>query len=157
MGLDMYLTARKYVQEWGHHFKDGVIPEDSPANTARKVLNLPFPLTYVEMRAAYWRKANAIHRWFVENVQNGQDDCGKHFVSTEQLKTLLQLCKDVRAQPDRAPELLPTKIGFFFGPTEYGEYYFEDIANTIERLENVINVIEAAEPDYVNFYYYSSW
>ena len=24
----------------------------------------------------YWRKANAIHGWFVRNVQNGKDDCG---------------------------------------------------------------------------------
>ena len=23
----------------------------------------------------YWRKANYIHNWFVENIQNGSDDC----------------------------------------------------------------------------------
>jgi hypothetical protein len=25
----------------------------------------------------YWRKANAIHRWFVEHVQDGNDDLAR--------------------------------------------------------------------------------
>lgn len=28
--------------------------------------------------AIYWRKFNAVHRWFVNNVQGGKDDCGIH-------------------------------------------------------------------------------
>lgn len=44
----------------------------------------------------YWRKANAIHNWFVENVQNGVDDCGEYEVSKSDLKELLSLCKEVK-------------------------------------------------------------
>lgn len=41
---------------------------------------------------AYWRKANAIHRWFVDNVQNGTDDCHIHNECTQEiLKELLTL------------------------------------------------------------------
>jgi hypothetical protein len=43
----------------------------------------------------YWRKANAIHAWFVKNVQNGVDDCGDYPVSPKKLKTLLDLCEQV--------------------------------------------------------------
>ena len=41
----------------------------------------------------YWRKANAIHKWFVENVQEGVDDCGEYEVTVEQLTELRDLCK----------------------------------------------------------------
>ena len=43
----------------------------------------------------YWRKANAIHNWFVQNVQNGEDNCAEYPVSKEQLQELLQTCVKV--------------------------------------------------------------
>lgn len=42
-----------------------------------------------------WRKANQIHQWFVNNVQDGNDDCGTYEVGEEQLLTLLNICKEV--------------------------------------------------------------
>jgi hypothetical protein len=45
---------------------------------------------------AYWRKANHIHSWFVVNVQHGIDDHCSHEVRLDQLKTLLEICKDVK-------------------------------------------------------------
>lgn len=41
----------------------------------------------------YWRKANQIHKWFVDNVQNGEDDCGVYPVTFDQLTALLSLCQ----------------------------------------------------------------
>ena len=50
----------------------------------------------IMQEAAYWRKANAIHQWFVDNVQNGIDDCGYHREVTEDdLENLLDICKTV--------------------------------------------------------------
>lgn len=43
----------------------------------------------------YWRKANQIHNWFVENVQNGVDDCERYEVSEDDLQKLLTICKKV--------------------------------------------------------------
>lgn len=45
--------------------------------------------------AIQWRKANAIHRWFVDNVQDGKDDCGIYEVDVEQLCKLHDTCKAV--------------------------------------------------------------
>ena len=53
-----------------------------------------------------------------------------------------------------AEELLPSSSGFFFGSTEYDEYYIEDIKETI----NIINkVLETTDFDTQMLYYVSSW
>lgn len=44
---------------------------------------------------AYWRKSNMIHKWFVENVQEGDDDCGYYEVSKEKLLELIHKCENV--------------------------------------------------------------
>ena len=86
---------------------------------------------------AYWRKANQIHNWFVENIQEGKDDCGTYQVSGRKLKELVNLCKEVLQNFKQAEELLPTREGFFFGSTAYDEDYYEDLHNTIEQLKDI--------------------
>lgn len=47
-------------------------------------------------QVGYWRKANEIHNWFVENVQDGEDDCDYHNECTREiLEDLLHTCKIV--------------------------------------------------------------
>lgn len=75
MGLDMYLNGKKYVQDWPHEHEDGVIPETTEAKKVQKVCGLTLPVTYIYVKVGYWRKANAVHKWFVENVQDGVDEC----------------------------------------------------------------------------------
>ena len=53
------------------------------------------PVKYVDYEAGYWRKANQIHSWFVQNVQNGEDDCGNYYVELDKLKELYELVKTV--------------------------------------------------------------
>lgn len=57
----------------------------------------PERVSLITEDVAYWRKASAIHRWFVENVQDGVDDCGSYLVEVEQLKQLVDTCKQVLA------------------------------------------------------------
>ena len=49
----------------------------------------PERVIYIEEEIAYWRKANAIHAWFVENCQDGRDECQTAYVSRDQLEDLL--------------------------------------------------------------------
>ena len=44
---------------------------------------------------AYWRKANAIHKWFVDNVQKGNDNCEEYRVTRRNLLDLCDLVSDV--------------------------------------------------------------
>lgn len=72
--------------------------------------------------AIYWRKANAIHKWFVENVQYGEDDCGTYEVSVEQLVELRDTCKKVL----EASELVD---GYVFGGQQYKDGEWSTIRN----------------------------
>ena len=54
-----------------------------------------------------------------------------------------------------AEKLLPTSSGFFFGQTDYDEYYMEDIKRTIKMLEEEL-AIEYGR-DQPEYYYRSSW
>ena len=149
MGLDMYLSKKTYVQYWEHNgdnnYEVTVTKAGKPASIdGRKV-------KYVIEDAGYWRKQNNIHRWFVDNVQKGIDDCGEYYVEREKLKELLALCKAVKNQPAAAEAILPTVSGFFFGGTEYDEWYYDGIDNTIQILN------EALADENGEYYYSSSW
>jgi hypothetical protein len=149
MGLDMYLDKRTYVKYWEHNGDDNyevkVTKKNEPTN-----IN-PKKVKYIIEEAGYWRKANQIHRWFVENVQDGVDNCGDYYVERNQLQALLDLCKIVQKDHSKAEELLPSASGFFFGGTDYDEWYYNDIENTISILE------DALEDENGEYYYTSSW
>ena len=54
------------------------------------------PWTGIMTEAGYWRKANQIHNWFVENIQDGEDDCSYHReVTKEDLEELMDICHEV--------------------------------------------------------------
>lgn len=89
-------------------------------------------------QVAYWRKANQIHNWFVEHVQGGEDEGNEFEVSKEQLEQLLFMTNSALNLPELAGNFLPTKDGFFFGSTNYDEYYFDDLKLTKEVMERVL-------------------
>lgn len=101
----------------------------------------------------YWRKANAIHKWFVDTIQGGLDECEPHAVSAGELTELKTACALVLENRELADELLPTESGFFFGSTEYDEWYYENLVRTLNQLEDIL--AEASEDEV--FVYQSSW
>ena len=156
MGLDMYLEKRNYVKPWEHkgddNFKVTVSQHGEPVSHIK-----PKRVSYVNEEVGYWRKANHIHNWFVENVQEGKDNCGDYWVSKEDLEKLLDLCKQIIEDPSKAEELLPTRSGFFFGGTEYDEYYMNSIEHTINILEEVLSEVDERGYLHGEIYYSSSW
>ena len=134
-------------------------------------------------RIAYWRKANAIHNWFINNCsENGEDNCQEIYVNREKLEELLKTVnlvlkssklvkgrvyngtrhengKTIKIYEDGlvmdkteiAKELLPTQEGFFFGDTDYDEYYYRDLLDTKEMLEKILKEVDG------DFYYQASW
>ena len=155
MGLDMYLYKKSYVQNWDH-----MTPDEKHQITVKKNKKAvkPARITYITEQVGYWRKANAIHKWFVENVQGGRDECQESYVSEEQLLELKSLCEQVLADTSLAHELLPSASGFFFGSTEYGEYYFEDVKNTVKIIDEILKEKEPGQ-DYLpsDILYHASW
>lgn len=161
MGLDMYLSARKYVQRKDlntmrdtHEFNSLV----SVTDTRDLVESDGYSGATVEIPVAYWRKANWIHYWFVNNVQQGMDDCKDYHVPKEKLVELQAVITEVLANPDKSRIKLPALDGFFFGDTNiYNEdgtldnYYKETLEYTLERLNKIVN------QDNLDVYYTSSW
>lgn len=170
MGLDMYLKKHRYfsslhrVEEDGRpkykRFKSGTVTITRTTEDDKEIKEV-FPIENpdeslsLEMTVLYWRKANAIHKWFVDNIQDGEDNCDEYSVDVTQLEELLKLCKKVKDNPKDAPELLPTCDGFFFGETEYDKSYMDDIEYTIKSLERVIKENEDSVDSW--FTYRSSW
>ena len=161
MGLDMHLSKKTYVQNWEHH-----TPEERHEVIVKKGGELvetikAHRVKYIEEEVAYWRKANHIHKWFVDNIQGGEDNCNHYYVEIDDLINLLDLCKKVKEDPSKGDELLPTTQGFFFGSTDYDEYYMRDIEYTIEILEEVLSekVKDENGREYYSsgYYYSSSW
>jgi len=152
MGLDMYIIGKRYLSSY---------PEDGPDQLVSKSISALFPEIHdvrvkeVFAEFAYWRKANAIHDWFVKNVQDGKDECQETYLKKADLEKLLAVVNEVLEDHSKASELLPTAIGFFFGSTDYDEWYFKDLEYTKEVIGKIVDNWEALE--YWYFYYRSSW
>lgn len=156
MGLDMYLYAKNSFvdKEWQDEERNAIhrkLKETLDCDDFICKNNLGSIVTSIEV--AYWRKANAIHAWFVRECQGEVDDCRSAYVSREKLNELLEVCRIVNADHKEADNLLPTQSGFFFGSTEYDEWYFGDIEETVKQLESALK----NTPENWWFEYQSSW
>jgi hypothetical protein len=157
MGLDMYLSATEYVSRYdytpdydrstnalfGEIVKQFDV-ENSIDESGFAGISIDFPM-------GYWRKANQIHAWFVNNVQDGEDNCGTYYVSREKLEELKELCEQVIADNSLAMELLPPQMGFFFGSYDIDQYYLEDLRNTVSIIDRCLS------SKFSSFQYQSSW
>ena len=183
MGLDMYLEAsfstRAYVSPTdadyeamrkGEEIEVKKSPELEDAIAAIGFEDAPIAHAYNHFQYVFpiitWRKANAIHKFFVDEVQGGNDNCERHYVSRGDLKILLDRINtilDIKtpvAREMKAEELLPTDIeGCFFGSKEYDDWYYQDLKRTKDILEKVFEYEENAEAGkcFDSFYYQSSW
>lgn len=152
MGLDMYLKGRRYISSYNDQdqpVRDGVREHFPELQGDAWTDN---PVQEVTAEVGYWRKANQIHKWFVDNVQGGEDECRPHSVSRENLIQLREICTTVLADPRQAAELLPTASGFFFGSTDYDQYYQQDLESTVAIIDRAL-----ALPESWDFEYQSSW
>ena len=155
MGLDMYLTARKYISDYA--FQNGEERETIDAilgavGLDRKALSDGAPGVEVSVNIGYWRKANAIHKWFVDNVQGGVDDCQLYSAKRSDLKELHRQVTEAISNKDGS--VLPPKSGFFFGSLEIDQWYWADLKATSVMLNRILN--DKAFEGF-DFYYQASW
>lgn len=148
MGLDMYLSAKRYL--WR---SDGVDKEIAETIGNMEIGSNGLRVKEISCEAMYWRKANAIHHWFVHNVQSGDDDCREYRVAKQTLYQLLEVCEEVQRDPDKALDLLPPYEGFFFGSASTDDWYWDDLKQTVDRLRDLLS----STTDDWEFYYASSW
>lgn len=154
MGLDMYLSAEKFVSGYDHN-KDEKFAKilDIMSVVREDVENF----ATVSITVGYWRKANAVHNWFVQNVQGGVDECQRSYVSPSKL---MELRNDAKAALDKmnegdsngAAEILTPTAGFFFGSTSADEWYKRDLEHTIKVIDKCVQKFHGYD-----IYYQASW
>ena len=159
MGLDMYLSARKYIS--GVDFSEDYTSKTMPlafknlldvAGLDETDVREDLPAGRIEVTVGYWRKVNSIHQWFIDNCAGGEDDCRPAYVSREKLQELYDLVKT--ALKDKDADLLPPASGFFFGSTDVDDYYWSDLEVTRDMLKGILDNPKFEGWD---FEYQASW
>lgn len=158
MGLDSYLRKNDYIKCWKIKDKIKDAEEviitiekdygDKDVDTEKITVTKPEFGIEINTPVAYWRKANAIHKWFVD-LNDGVDNCMPIRVSGHKLQSLVDTCKEILEDHSKAQDLLPTTDGFFFGSTDYDEWYYEDLQKTVDMLKDI-------DPD-GSYIYEASW
>ena len=162
MGLDMYLRVRDYVNRI--EYNETQMPRDTDA--FKEILRITdtedlvepggYAGIHVEIPVYYWRKANSIHKWFVDNVADGVDDCKPVEFEYTKLEDLLKSIKAVLDDNNLAPEILPTQSGFFFGTEDFDEWYFDTLKATHEDLTELYQRLDSKKKD-AWLVYEASW
>lgn len=97
------------------------------------------------------RKENHIQA-FVEGEVGDVENCAYLPLGREDVERLVERLRRVDADHSLAGALLPTQEGFFFGTTDYDEWYFSDIKEELKAFEEIL---ETWDPDAV--YAYWAW
>lgn len=133
MGFDMYLDKKIDIDtEWCNITGRISLQKDN------KPINIRFnKLKFILERQAKWSNAHSIHKWFVDNVQDGFDNDGYYEVYGEVLLQLVDICKKILENNDLAKTLLPSVDSYGFENQEYNEHYFKQLEDVIEQLNDV--------------------
>ena len=152
----MYLYVEKYesVHNWDSSYSSDFYPQELE-KLGTDIFKRNFMSKETKYQVGYWRKVNAIHRWFVDKCADGEDSCQLIYVDKSDAKELLNLVNEVLLDHSKASKLLPSQSGFFFGTTDYDEWYYEGLKYTKTLLENVLKFVE--ENKKYSIYYQASW
>ena len=164
MGLDMYFYARKTTyksfSKWDNpeRANEANYPEDLKIFSDYIYdRNFKSVQTETSYQIGYFRKFNALHSYIVEKFANGIDNCQDIYLykeDVEQIKKVLDDVLNAHQQVEKAKELLPTQSGFFFGGTDYDEFYFEDVKDAADLMQNLLDNFDFENYQLV---YLASW
>lgn len=88
----------------------------------------------------YWRKYSPIHSWMVENIQDGNDDCGIYEINYAQMMNLYETVCQEYNDPG-STDFQPTN-NFFFSPSDIDEWNKNYLEYTYNFLNFLIDKIE---------------
>ena len=151
MGLDMFLSKvkREQVAYWrkancihdwfNNHCANGQLEncKDYPVTKEQ--------LTELKETCEKVLKASKL---VTGQVINGE----KYNPETQKFEPCYGIGKKIE-DPSLAQELLPTAKGFFFGSTQYDEWYVEDLQETVEQIDEILATVDFDEYDVV----YHAW
>ena len=99
---------------------------------------------------AYFRKVNFIFYYFQTAIGTMYDECYA-FVRPEDVDNLIDRCERVLKNHSLASSLLPTQSGFFFGSTDFDDWYFSDVKDCLKQMKKYRKLLKDGVTGYVMF------
>jgi len=162
MGLDMYLESAtrtvlslERLNEIDNDVRDGSAYAEACSGLEVHTIgdeNYNYKSIFAE--EVYWRKFNALHAWFVDNLCSGVDNCQRVRVSKEHLQSLFSVLESLDRDDDKARALFAPRAGFFFGSTDIDEYYWEDVELCKRKIQEILDTFDFKNKE---LFYYASW
>lgn len=164
MGLDMYFYARKNTYESFSRWDRERDPNAEDKTNYPRDLNV-FAAYIAEhnfkscdiiqkYQIGYFRKFNALHQYIVDQAADGEDNCQVIFLDKEDVEKLYNIMCEILKDNTKAPELLPTAEGFFFGSTQYDDWYFQNVENARDLFNMILQNFNFEEYELA---YQASW
>ena len=150
MGLDMYLYAEKYISGYDYEMVNGEMQrKDNPVHDlligVSDMHTLPsaeYGGVTISKAVGYWRKANAIHGWFVRELADGVDKCQRIDVRRSDLVTLRDLCVNELHNRNNAK---PTEVSDYV-LSEDGTEIHTKIMEAIKKEASKVSVAVTDDP-----------
>ncbi len=182
----MYLMAERYIGGWRHSDAKESKQFSEVCNATGVTPSKDAPSFTVSANVGYWRKANAVHAWFVKNIQDGVDECQKSHVNRDQLTALRDACNQVLNSVETVSGSVSEGKTYYpngriechsrqgevvaqaglaekMMPTQSGFFfgkteYDEDYLNDLrDTVEIVDRVLSDPALEHYSFYYQASW
>lgn len=85
----------------------------------------------------YFRKVNFLVKFFEEKGFDTPNQTPL-VIHKKDAEDLLSRCNEVLADHSKADTTLPTMEGFFFGSTDYDDWYFEDVKEVRDFVQDTL-------------------
>ena len=102
---------------------------------------------YCNREVAYFRKVNFLLPFF-----GYEENCSDIEISKEQVEDLIDACEHILSSTESGLDedtlfelvrnTLPTEGGFFFGSTEYDEWYFRDVEYVRNEFSRILETLD---------------
>lgn len=102
-----------------------------------------------EEHDAYFRKVNFIFAYY-ESKGKMQNEWYA-LTDADDIDDLISRCEQVLKDHDLATALLPTQSGFFFGSTDYDNWYFSDVKDCLCQMKKYRKLLKDGVTGYVIF------
>lgn len=98
---------------------------------------------------AYFRKVNFLFAYY-ESKGKLQNEWYA-ITDADDIDDLISRCEQVLKDHGLATALLPTQSGFFFGSTDYDEWYFSDVKDCLRQMKKYRKLLKDGVTGYVIF------
>ena len=104
---------------------------------------------HYEQYDAYFRKVNFLFKYFEDRGK--MVDQYYAFVEPEDVEDIIDKCERILKNHELAYQLLPTQSGFFFGSTDYNDWYYSDVKDCLKQMKAYLKLFKKPGTGYVIF------